>query len=240
MTRLTWNPLEAEPVKLGLDQGVLYFRSYPVQVWNGLRHVVEEKDGDLSHIYYDGQKVMQVRTPDAYSAQAEAYTYPDALESGDMFDLSYRVTLDQGYELHIVYNVRARFRDESWDSLSNNIAGTLFLWDLASVPVQIDDIRASAHLVINSNHADPEALALIENTIYGTNTSDPIMLSLEQILAIFEAHAIFVVVDHGDGTWTATGPDDWFEMLDSTTFQIDVPYEVAHYLDASTYTLRTW
>lgn len=239
MTRLTWDPTQAPPVRLGLSRGVLYFRSHPIQVWNGLSSISEKSDdSSITEGYFDGQKFAQVGAPSSFSATAQAYTYPPDLESGDVFDLSYRVELDTGYELHIVYNAVASFNDEALITLSSDVDPTLFSWDIATVPVKLDEYRATAHIVIDSNYADPTALQLVEDFLYGTAFSDPEIVSIQDIFAIFEANAIFTVVDNGDGTWTATGPSDWITMIDATTFQIVTPS--AEYVDANTYRIRSW
>jgi hypothetical protein len=239
MTRLVWDSTQAPPVKLGLDRGVLYFKNHPVRVWNGLSKVTEKTDDStVNEGYYDGRKFAQQRTPDSFSATVEAFTYPDELETGDVFDLSYRVTLETGYEIHIVYNAIAIFQDEVWGSLGFDPTITPFSWDVHTVPVRLDDYRATAHLVINSNHVDVNAMVLLENLLYGTSTTQPEVPPIQEILDIFEAHAIFTVVDNGDGTWTATGPDEWFSMLDATTFQITTPS--AEMLDTDTYQIRSW
>jgi hypothetical protein len=238
MTRLTWDPKAAPPVRTGISKGVLYFRSYPVQVWNGLSSVVEKDDSAITEGYFDGQKFIQVGTPSSYSATVDAYTYPTDLESRDVFDLSYRVELDTGYELHVVYNAVARVNDKDYETLGGDISTATFSWDISTIPVAVNDYRATAHLVINSNNVVANALSQVEDLLYGTNTTNPRMPTITEIFAIFEANAVFVVVDNGDGSWTATGPDSWFTMLDATTFQIVTPS--AEYLDPETYRIRSW
>lgn len=239
MTKLTWDPLQAPPVRLGLSRGVLYFRSHPIQVWNGLASVDEKvDDSTITERYFDGQKFTQVGGPTSFAATAQAYTYPPDLESGDVFDLSYRVELDTGYELHIVYNAQAKFNDKDLTTLSSDVDPMLFQWDISTVPVRMDEYRATAHIVIDSNQAEPGALQLVEDFLYGTSSSDPEILTIQDLFAIFEANAVFTVVDNEDGTWTATGPSDWITMVDATTFQIVTPS--AEYVDANTYRIRSW
>lgn len=239
MTRLVWDPLQAPPVKLGLDRGVLYFKNHPVRVWNGLSKVTEKSDdSEISEGYFDGQKFKQQRTPNSFAATVEAYTYPEELETGDSFDLSYRVSLDTGYEIHLVYNAGAVFQDEVWGSIGFDPTITPFSWDLATVPVQVDHYRATGHVLINSNYTHPTVLTQIEDILYGTNTTVPEMPTIPEILAIFDAYATFVVVDNGDGTCTVTGPDSWFNQIDATTWQITSPS--IDILDTDSLTIRSW
>ena len=73
--------------------------------------------------------------------------------------------------------------------------------------------------------------------LYGTNFTEPRMPSVSEIIEMFEAHSIMQIIDHGDGTWTAIGPESAIVMLDSTTFQITWP--TAIYIDDVTYTISS-
>jgi hypothetical protein len=98
--------------------------------------------------------------------------------------------------------------------------------------------RASAHIIVSSLLSSPGALAELEGFLYGTDTTEPKFPTPSEIIGIYENNALFVVIDHGDGTWTARGPDDWFEMVDPTQFKITTPS--AEYIDPETYKVRSW
>ncbi len=61
--------------------------------------------------------------------------------------------------------------------------------------------------------------------------------SLAELAEMVETWVLIDIVDNGDGTWTATGPDDFITMTDSTQFQINSFSAV--YIDAVTYKLST-
>lgn len=238
MTKLVWDPLQAPSVKSGLDRGVLYLRSYAPMVWNGISAVTEKSESDLVEGYFDGQKYAYQRPPETFRATVEAYTYPYQLDLVSQFDLSYRVALTTGYEIHLVYNAVALPGNPAHVSINPQADAIKFSWDIATVPVSIDQYRSTAHLVINSNYTDAVVLGLIENLLYGTVSTAPSMPTAAQIFAIFEAHATFVIVDLGDGTFTATGPDSWFTSIDSTTMDITTPS--VEVLDSESYRIRSW
>jgi hypothetical protein len=239
MTKLVWDPEQAPPIKRGVDRGVLYFRSYGPKVWNGLE-MVNEKPGDWAIVegYYDGQKFAHIGSPESYSATIDSYTYPDELESGDVFDLSYRVSLETGYELHIVWNAEARETDVAMTSLGSDAEAESFSWDVSTIPNRFDFYRATAHILINSTNAPAGALEQIEDLLYGTTTTSPSIPSIEDIFAIFDAYAVFIVTDNGDGTWTATGPDSWFQTVDATTVIITTPS--VDFINSEAYLIRSW
>ncbi len=61
--------------------------------------------------------------------------------------------------------------------------------------------------------------------------------TLSNLIALVTTWTLIPITDNGDGTWTATGPDELFTFLDSTTFQITGV--TAEYLDENTYELST-
>lgn len=66
---------------------------------------------------------------------------------------------------------------------------------------------------------------------------EPSLPPLVDLMNFVQSWVLIDVVDNGDGTWSATGPDQVVQMLDSTTFQIETPQAV--YLDNDTYELQT-
>ncbi len=73
----------------------------------------------------------------------------------------------------------------------------------------------------------------IEDLLYGSASTAPRLPDPQEILDLFEEGAILKIIDHGDGTWTAIGPDDVVYMTDPDTFEINWPSVV--YLDEDTY-----
>lgn len=61
--------------------------------------------------------------------------------------------------------------------------------------------------------------------------------SMAELLEMIANWTLIEVTDNGDGTWTATGPDDLIKMLDATTFQISSP--AATFIDEDTYQITT-
>lgn len=235
MTRLVWDIPE---ISTGLDRGVLNLRSSGVQVWNGLVEVEESpSDGEVRTAYFDGQKFIQMRSPESFSATISAFSYPEGL-ADDTFDLSYRVTKESGYELHFIYNIKAILQDNKTNTINPSPELSIFKFDIETIPLSFDGQAMSAHFVLDTSFAYSSAITAIEDVLYGSETIAPQFPQISTIMDIFEEHASFVVVDNGDGTWTATGPDGWFRMLDATTFEITTI--AARYLNPQTYRLSSW
>ena len=238
MSRLEWDLPEDRILSFGVDQGVLYSRIYGPIVWNGLISVAEKiTDSNVRVGYFDGKKYIQQRSTEGFSASIEAFTYPDGyLETP--FDFCYRVSLFQGYELHLVYNAVTSVDDSDYSTTDDSPNATIFKWDLSTTPMQIQDVGASSHLVIDSNRTYPWVLTALEDALYGSEGSEPRMLNATEVVELFDSLALFRVIDHGDGTWTAIGPDEWITMTDPTTFRIITPS--AEYIDPQTYRIRSW
>ena len=74
----------------------------------------------------------------------------------------------------------------------------------------------------------------MEDLLYGTPTTNPSLPSISDIAEIFGYLGALIIVDHGDGSWSAIDESDtYITMIDDTTFQIDDAD--ATYLDADTY-----
>lgn len=67
--------------------------------------------------------------------------------------------------------------------------------------------------------------------------TEPGLPALSELMTFVTEWVLIEIEDHGDGTWSATGPDPFVKLLDSTTFQIDSAQAV--YLDDDTYQIPT-
>lgn len=238
MTRILWDEGERDYFA-GVDRGVLYLPDGTAVPWNGLISVDENAESDdVEAIYVDGLPRIQLQSDADFSAHVESFTYPEELDDEAIFGFSYRVNRQIGYQIHLVYNALFVPGSTTKTTLSDDPDISTMAFDLSASPVQILGLRPTAHLVIDSNSAYPAAIADVEKALYGDETTQPSLPSPSALINIFDQHAVLVVIDHGDGSWTATGPDSAIVMLDSTTFQITWPS--ATYIDDDTYTLRSW
>jgi hypothetical protein len=238
MTRLVWDSFEDKTIRYGVEKGVLYPISSRGVAWNGLVSVDEiPTDGELKINYFDGQKYTQEQSPEGFAATIESYTFPEELLEPVRFGLAYQVIHNTGYELHLVYNAKITMSDDPYSSVNALPDPSLFKWNVATYPEQIIGARATSHVIIDSNSTYRDVLTAVEAILYG-DEGDPRLPGMKELLEIFGSLGIFIVVDNGDGTWTANGPDEWIQMLDSTTFQINTPS--AYFVDANTYKIDSW
>lgn len=250
MTQLEWGNLAKRLYEAGVDRGVFYPRLGNGIAWDGLVSVTEDVDDTTQEVtYFDGETVQNRLTLGDYKATVEAVTYPDEFDEYNgyvdhllfeqerkSFDFSYRTLIGDpiegvefGYKLHLVYNALAEPSQTTYATLDNQIGMTAFSWGISTTPPELPDVvepfyggvRPSSHLVIDSAQVYPGVLTAIENVLYGSDGGElPRMPLLAEVLTIFESFATLVVVVHGDGTCTVTGPDDVVFSVDATTFRV--------------------
>lgn len=253
MTKLVWGEPDKRLHEIGVDRGVFYPRDGIGVPWNGLVAVSEApSDGDSAHIYQEGNKIHSRRGGESFAAKVSAFTYPPEMErylnAGPYrevppFDFAYRTLLGNGlnpqagYKIHLVYNVTMTPTSMTYGTLSNTVDAEAFAWDLFTVPEFLPQDGYSAHLVIDPSVAHPWVIEKFEDILYGNSFADPRMPNPFEVVEIFEDGSILKITDHGDGTWTAEGPDEAIKMLSSTMFEITWPS--ALYIDNKTYRISS-
>lgn len=228
-------------VTQGLDRGILYTRKGSV-IWHGLVSVeVEYTDVEQSILYIDGDaNRIQAKTTD-FKATAVCYNYPDELELSP-FGFVYRVyTDDPSYELHIVYGCRAQLDRLQVVSLSEEAGIPYFSIGLTTKPerMPINGYVPSSQFILRSKHMKIEALEAIEKVLYGTETEDPRLPPLSEVVDILETYVALRITDHGDGTWSAEeiNTHGIIKMVDNTEFSIT--WDSAKYIDDQVYTIES-
>lgn len=256
MTKLSWNEHGSHFYEAGVDRGVLYPKVGPGVPWNGLTSINEiATEASQQITYIDGQKVQTQLQLGVFEAELLAFTYPkefedyeslDLLVTGQArraFNLSYRtnvgndITQVSSTKIHLVYNATAQPGSNDYSSVSDSLNLEEFSWTISTLPVKVPGANAASHFVIDSSRIYPEAWVILEDMLYGTLDSEPRFPSIDELLQIFENTAILKIVDYGDGTWSATGPDNVVALLDTTSFQITWPSAV--YIDEDSYTIKS-
>lgn len=248
MTQLTWDGVGERQYEAGVDRGVLYPTVDFGVAWNGLVGVHEKDDETTQTVtYFDGEVLANRMVLGSFQATIDAITYPaefepfdglDEIVSGQnrpSFGFSYRTMLgndisSEGYKLHLVYNALAKPSARNYSSIDPSNSVAALSWDISTTPLPFllsplntYVLRPSAHLILDSTMVHPGALAAIETILYGEEFIAPRLPSPQEILDIFEPYALFRIFDHGDGSFTATGPDDAVYLTSPTEFVLSWP-----------------
>lgn len=225
-------------------QDVILFDGEDAVKWNGVLSIQESDSSEVSSMSYMDGRAYRIRiwTSD-FKSELKAYTYPEEFEKYEnsnqhKFDMTYRtIILDEtgtavGSSIHLLYNLNAVISTKLYGSVLDD--ASVFSWTLYSVrPVQIGEARSATHFKLDSREVPPEVFSQVEDLIYQDGT----LPQAEDILGLFDFSQNLLVVDNGDGSWVAHGPDDVIQMLDATTFRITWPSAV--YLDDESYSLST-
>lgn len=245
VTRLSWSNPSDRTYETGLDRGVLYPKGAAAVAWNGLT-AVDENGGESATAYYvDGRPFLYLPKPKEYAATLKAFTYPDAFSAmmgvteatdgmfldsqmGDSFDLSYRTLVGDGtngeqvgYKIHLVYNATVAPAAISYATLSTEVNPVEFSWEIQAVPVLVEGFRATAHIIIDTRNMDASHITTIEAMLYGTGNTDGFMPTPAKILDLLSFGDTILILDNGDGTWTAKGSYKNLYLIGDGIFQID-------------------
>lgn len=229
MTVLTWDGTGEKIYETGVDHGVLYMPNesgvYDNGVaWNGLVTVTESPSGaEANKTYADNIVYGNLVSAEEFGATIEAYTYPD--EFGDYdgttspspgvvigqqfrrtFGLSYRSLVGNdvegtafGYKLHLIYGLTATPSEKAYGTVNDSPEMITFSWEVTSVPTNVTDHRPTSIITIDSTKVDPDALAALEELLYGGVGTDPSLPTPDEVIALFEGTALATnVVVAGD------------------------------------------
>lgn len=246
MTRLVWGELEDRTFETGVSCAVLYADSGTGVPWNGVVSIVEKSSGgDSRSFFYDGDKYAHKITNESFEFSIEAFTYPRNFSMCDgsqavrpgfrignqkrkPFHLSYRtivgdgVSSERGYKIHFVYNAMVLPAEKSRETMSESTEAALFSWDAVTTPLRFPGYRPSAYFEVDSREVKPQALTLLENVLYGTDTTLPRMPMPDEIAGILDLtfDGIELIV-HGDGTFTISSENGQITTFPDGSFEID-------------------
>lgn len=181
------------PVGSGAASG-----TYPEGVaWNGLISISESPSGaEANPIYADDIKYLNLYSAEDLGLTIEAYTYPDEFGECDgtaepatgliisqqtrkAFGLAFRTTIgndtegnDYGYKLHLIYGCMASPSEKAYSTINESPEAITFSWEVTTTPVEVNNYKPTARLVIDSTKADPDKLSKLEAVLYGVDAPD--------------------------------------------------------------------
>ena len=217
MAKLQWDKTGEHFYETGVDHGVLYpmndgGQTYATGVaWNGLTAVTESPEGaEVSAIYADNIKYLNLMSAEDFKATIEAYTYPEEFEQCDgsaslvegvkigqqsrkAFGFCYRTKVgndlnpELGYKIHIIYGATAAPTERAYETVNDSPEAITFSWEVSTIPVEVTGFKPTAHVEIDSTKVEPAKLAKIEAKLYGSETEEPTLLMPDEIVALIKA-----------------------------------------------------
>ena len=217
MAKLVWDKAGEHIYETGVSKGVLYVMgdngTYGDGVaWNGLSQVSESPTGaEVSAIYADNIKYLNLISREEFEGTIEAYTYPDefmecdgsaALAKGftvgqqkrKTFAFCYQtkvgndVNPEAGYKIHIIYGALAQPSERSYETVNDSPEAMTFSWSITTTPVEVTGLQPTAHIELDSTKISPEKLQKVEDKLYGSATPEgkPTLLMPDAILALLK------------------------------------------------------
>lgn len=220
MSKIVWDKTGERLYETGCDHAVLYLLNsgaYTKGVaWNGLTAVTESPSGaEVSPIYADNIKYVNLISNEEFGATVEAYMYPDEFaecdgsvdlntgvyagqQSRKTFGLSYRTVLgndtelnDYGYKLHLVYGCLAAPSEKSYSTINDSPEAATLSWEISTTPVNIDTLvdgkklKPTASITIDSTKVDATKLAKLEAILYGSESDEPRLPLPDELITLF-------------------------------------------------------
>ena len=216
MAKIVWDKAGNHVYETGVSKGVLYVMSdtpgtYGKGVaWNGLSSVSESPTGaEVSAIYADNIKYLNLMSREEFEGSIEAYTYPDEFMACDgsvspenakgfvvgqqdrkTFAFCYQTKIgndlnpEAGYKIHIIYGALASPSERSYETVNDSPEAMTFSWDITTTPVAVTGFKPTAHVELDSTKIDGAKLAKIEAKLYGTDepSGDPTLLLPDDII----------------------------------------------------------
>lgn len=202
MSRITWDEIGSRLYETGVKKTVLYPMvngAYTKGVaWNGITNITENPSGaEMTPLYADDIKYLNLQSSEDYKSTIEAYTYPDEFAECDgsaeiatgvsigqqtrkPFGLSYVTAIgndtdgtDYGYKIHFVYGGTAAPSDKQHGTVNESPEAVTFSWEVSTTPVEVPGFKPTASVTIDSTKVAAAKLAEIENIIYGTAQNEP-------------------------------------------------------------------
>lgn len=223
MAKIEWDEAGKHVYETGVSKGVLYVMSdtpgtYGKGVaWNGLSSVSESPTGaEVSAIYADNIKYLNLMSREEFEGSIEAYTYPDEFMACDgsaspenakgfvvgqqdrkTFAFCYQTKVgndlnpEAGYKIHIIYGALASPSERSYETVNDSPEAMTFSWDITTTPVAVTGFKPTAHVELDSTKIDKTKLEKIEAKLYGTDEPDgePTLLMPDDIIKMLTAAA---------------------------------------------------
>ena len=260
MSKLKWDQTGEKFYETGVSKGVLYPVSngaYPLGIaWNGLTAVNENPSGaEVTPLYADNIKYLNLMSTESFGATVEAYTYPDEFgacngeaelatgvsigqQKRGLFGLSYQTKIgndqdnDLGYKIHLIYGCLAAPSEKAYATVNDSPEAITFSWEISTTPVEVTGFKPTASLIIDSTKVSAEALSKLESILYGDTGSDPRLPLPDEILEIIngkELASIAITTAPTKTTYTAGESFDATGMVVTATYTEGDPEAVTGY-----------
>jgi hypothetical protein len=247
MSKLAWSRVGERFFETGVDRGVIYPNKEGMApaAWSGLIGINENPTGGEDKPFYiDGYKFQNRSTPEEYVSTTEAFTYPRVFDEcqGNSylgnglymtaqtkvpFGLTYRTKLgndvagqNYAHKIHFVYNALVAPTNKNYQTVGDNPTANTFSWTISTKAMKVTGRRQTAHMVVDTSLLTSPLLAELEDLIYGTDSTEPELPSPTELIELIVGWPTLFITDHGNGIFTASGPDDVVRLATPRAYEI--------------------
>ena len=190
--------------------------------WNGLVSVTEAPSGaEAQPQYADNIKYLELRSAEEFGGTIEALTYPDEWAACDgsavfeggisigqqtrkSFGLAFRTILGNdtegesyGYKLHLVDGATVTPSEKQYSTVNDSPEPITFSWEFTTVAVDVGVIGGTQYkptsiVTLDSTKLDADAMADLEDILYGTAGTDPRLPLPAEVVALFAGTVVTV------------------------------------------------
>lgn len=216
--KLVWDQDGQKLYETGVDRGVLYVLDNGVYgagvAWNGLQNVNESPSGaEPTALWADNKKYLELISTEEFGFTIEAYMSPEEFDvcDGSMeiapgvyagqqnrkgFGFSYRTLIgsdtegtEHGYKIHIVYGAKAKPSSRDNSTVNDSPEAMTLSWECSTTPVDVPGGKPTAHIVIDSTRTSAEAIAALENMLYGGESTEAKLPTIEELIQLMNDSA---------------------------------------------------
>ena len=223
MAKLSWDQQGDRKYETGVSNVAIYINNGAGVAWNGVTAITESPSGaEPTALYADDIKYLNLISTEELTATIEAYTWPTefnkalgfissvsglsfARQGRSLFGLVYKTRIgndllkqNYGYKLHIIYNCLAGPTERAYQTISDSPDAVSFSWEINTTPITCDGYNNTASIVIDSTLIDAEILSQIEDTLFGTEDSDPTILLPSEIIDVISNFGGRITDANGD------------------------------------------
>jgi hypothetical protein len=212
--KLKWDQTGEKFYETGVDRGVVYPQSstgaYPKgAAWNGLTNVTLSPSGaEATPLYANNKKYLNLMSVEELGGTIEAYTYPDEFAECDgsasiadgitigqqkrtAFGLCFRTLIGNdidgtayGYKLHLIYGALAAPSEQANATVNDSPEAKTMSWEFSTTPVEVAEFEPTASLEVDSTKVSADALAALEEALYGTGDKEAYLPLPDEVLEL--------------------------------------------------------
>ena len=178
-------------------------------VWNGLTGVTNSPEGaEPTDLWADNIKYATLRSAETFGATIEAYTYPEEFEQCDgsatpqtgihigqqsrkSFAFCYRTKVGSDtdtdaskYKIHVIYNATCSPSERSYETINDSPDAITLNWEVTTSPVNVTGYKPTSEIVIDAWKLSSANLKAIEDTLYGTGSSEAYLPDPDKLLEL--------------------------------------------------------